>query len=1077
MDINLPDVSVKTDRFERIEKFQSLLAGQYWKAMTDFPDKAIPAGQVLLIESIKWVDNQAHTIVLRAHPSVYDQRIDVVEQSDGKEIKRIVRATSWPFLVQDFLRGFEFEPDHEKIRENELNQVQEEIQSLQQELIEAQSNPEILKAHIQKELSKSVSDSDGSQGALMSPTDLKQLAQMNMADALGMGMTTESIDSFKGAAQQQHTIATIKAQWMNDKTGEIANTIQKMTPYYKEKAACALAQTEDVRSRVEELIQGIASLTLYTGDEVKVYTIRKGDSAPWTIPLTLVQRKLMMDEEFALWSDVDRSFDYRKKQVFFDALLEEEGMIDQIFPTQRCILVMATTRRYIDYQTDAYTQEVRSRMNANVFMLARDGENIHMILSPIESHLGTARLFPSKDEQDRIFKGYDGKDITFNDIAYTSKLDNHQRFALHYKRFLILLCGLDHRLKLFGNFYPGEPDFSFMTQAFQSRYMSFLHDDDGEGLLGNKQMPPLSEFMYDNQENIVPGSRVMVFWEEFMSPSNAPGAYSASRIISQTRFPVEPFSEVVVALRDGKKVVFCPCTRHGSDKISKVMVEISSRGIRDGILCLDKLSKNELVHYIHSRDDREDHLMYVRLFKRAIDALSVSEDQEADSKELLRSHLHGRTDVASIENAITQLIGIWRISGKGKPFPTPDNLTPEVWLRLTKQLDALVESGSETVSEVETLSQKEGLLPLRLVMTSKADWVLYAEIPMDSRDDRLEADPWVYEIKLTGTNKLRLPKQNSFKRVLLPKHDGAVHIIHEWDGVVEWIGKRSGFDSFEYKQSILSRGRELPFMSKYLRMGAGDFSYESLLENWESTRDKMVKQSRIVPELAIDLPLGVVMSGDNHQVSLLCISREAMSFLRELCPSEQALKDLRRRYIRPFADKDYARSNFERPVGKGTGWTLVLRSISDESLFRQRSCSPLANAVEHVLVSQQLELFIAKNTRISLYIHPDLYDEEGSLMVDNMLGISTPEDYEPVSVYRYEVQGKVIYQILPISSSSSINNVTSGQPFVMYHMGSYLNRMDAKESIETNAEGMEQVNYAKIDESEGLEENFYFKET
>lgn len=62
--------------------------------------------------------------------------------------------------------------------------------------------------------------------------------------------------------------------------------------------------------------------------------------------------------------------------------------------------------------------------------------------------------------------------------------------ALHYRRFLILICGLDHRLKLFGDFYDTNTPYSFLSLEFQERYFQFLHDKDGSGLLGMAETRP-----------------------------------------------------------------------------------------------------------------------------------------------------------------------------------------------------------------------------------------------------------------------------------------------------------------------------------------------------------------------------------------------------------------------------------------------------------------------------------------------------------------------------------------------------------------------------------------------------------
>ena len=131
--------------FERVEKFQSLQAGQYWRAIAAIPQKAIALDSVLLLQSIKWVDNAAHTIVMRAHPSKFGTREEIeIPQPDGTVRRTYVSHGTYDFLLKDFLLQFEYEPDADKIRADETARIHSTIQQLQSELIEAQSNQDIL---------------------------------------------------------------------------------------------------------------------------------------------------------------------------------------------------------------------------------------------------------------------------------------------------------------------------------------------------------------------------------------------------------------------------------------------------------------------------------------------------------------------------------------------------------------------------------------------------------------------------------------------------------------------------------------------------------------------------------------------------------------------------------------------------------------------------------------------------------------------------------------------------------------------------------------------------------------------
>ena len=105
----------------RLERFLSLQAGQYWRANEAIPSEAIEAGWVLLIQSVRYVDEAMHTVVLRAHPSVYGKEVVKRTERGGETHESRVTAGEHRFLVGDFETLFTYEPDHRAVRDAEMN--------------------------------------------------------------------------------------------------------------------------------------------------------------------------------------------------------------------------------------------------------------------------------------------------------------------------------------------------------------------------------------------------------------------------------------------------------------------------------------------------------------------------------------------------------------------------------------------------------------------------------------------------------------------------------------------------------------------------------------------------------------------------------------------------------------------------------------------------------------------------------------------------------------------------------------------------------------------------------------------
>jgi hypothetical protein len=146
-------IARREPRGERIDRFQSLQSGQYWRALEAIPAECISENEVLLIQSIRYVDNGVHTVILRTHPDKYDHYQTVQTMDEDEEVhEKRRRLKEHRFLLKDFLVLFEFEPGFRRIRTSEMKQVQNRIDGLQKEMVEAQSNPRILQEVVEEEL-------------------------------------------------------------------------------------------------------------------------------------------------------------------------------------------------------------------------------------------------------------------------------------------------------------------------------------------------------------------------------------------------------------------------------------------------------------------------------------------------------------------------------------------------------------------------------------------------------------------------------------------------------------------------------------------------------------------------------------------------------------------------------------------------------------------------------------------------------------------------------------------------------------------------------------------------------------
>lgn len=1066
LDSNSDDPGVR-----RIGRFQALQAGQYWRAIEAIPEEGIDCGMVLLLQSLRLVDDQPHTVVLRPHPlKIGTQEELLIPQEDGSVRKKWINFDEHRFLVKNFLNLFQFEPDHKAIREGEILAVQGRVAQLQGELVEGQADPIKVaaivheglaaRAEAERERSAGAIESDGeaapSGEAKLSdggglPATIPEMDERTVAlatgtvmDAIASGVTIERIEALKVAASREHAVATIKASWIQGKTDEIAKTLKKLAPYYAEHAAAALAHTEDVQKYVRDLLQGIQSLDLYLGKGVEVLCIREGKGAPPEEPLTLCQAKLCMDQELCVWADVDETFDFEDQEVFFQALRDHDGFVDQIFPAQRCVLVMCTTARHIDYGGGPLANAMLNQRNSQVFLLVRNGGSVYQVISPVESHLGSARLFPNKDEQDRVFSGFDGSRMKFEDVAYTDALRNHERMAMHYKRFLLLACGLDHRLGLFGDFYPGPKSLQFVSLEFQGRYCRFIHNDDRSmAIAGGPKRPSFREWLAVMNSYLHSGSRVLCSWMDLMNPTTAPGAckYDYSSRRSGYDFRARPLTPVqaAIAYKDGDAIVVdCAVEHERTSRAYQCKVAVSKykmtewEGSQTAFLVLDAVDPAELRWYIQHRDSRKSHLEYIRFFKRAVRHVESDRAAEVDSRRRLLQALvdGGIGSVGERAGLVDRAVIAWRAANRGAALPCfAGEKAPAGWSALLDQMFVLAGPGEQErrIEEAERFVHALGYQPLRLVLSGGAKLVVYAAPTQVEVDDRLEPHAWVHRMTLERGKTRMVEKARRWS--ILPPIAASETTLKQWPDSEKWVGRPTAFGSFARKQALLAQPdmfseRISPFLSA---MSPESFAKHS--RHWGDLRDRMVAGAPFVNILRLAIPIGAMLA--DGKLVYVCVGHaHPHALLAKLAPTAGDVAVLRTRFVRPYESKERARRLFAPAMGDRGGWCLF--AVDAVSYLRAESvfvANDMGVEIEHLsgssvspLLSDWFSAWLGEKRREHrVWMSPEALDQEGRLNLDRLLEISLPQGYSPVEVKEFRITLIAKKGAMPLANSQYLH--------------------------------------------------------
>lgn len=886
-------IKCEDNRADHIEHFQSLAGGQYWKAKADIKEEGITEGMVLLIERLKYVSNELHTVVLRSHPSMYNRSVPLESEAG---VSRKAMFTKHQFHFDRFLELFIFEPAGEEIRAGELGVVQAEMFAQQQHIAKIGSSPKLLRAKIEERLAKNQPNPQLPDVVTPKRT-FGQLTNTPLTALSDPNAVTDLREQLQEGIKNATAISKATAEILQEETQKAAEIMTRMSTFLSETSAVALAQADDLIEVARKVNLGIETLGLYTGEKVTCERIKTGESAAEHFPLTLCQQRVYMDQELSVFSDVDEWFDYTNQEQFFKKLVDEPRLVDQIFPSPRCVVVIATRQNDIRYE-DAFYGDPRNLYNRSSYLMIRDGENIFLVTSGIESHAQASRLFPSKDEGDNEFRGIDGSTISATDPRLSDAINRYGDTTRHYTRLLILLCGLDHRDSIMGHFYPGSKEgrktFEFLSRAFQETYFNFIHDDDGEGMLGAEKLVNVGTWIQEMNGRIRPGSRVMCLTHGMINEESATGCYGRESYHfgrSERRieyWPVEKRAIYIAEKRDKTIIVKIPVSKqasyHEKPREFQAAFDISACPM-NSYLCLDYVDPKVLNKYIQSRSVRSNHDKYMRLFKEALVQISLEREQEAPTRLLLRTAiLEGRiAEQDKIDSLIDTAVAAWRASKRGDPLPvfetTPSANTNKDWKVLLDQIYLHACTGDTVKQQIEDACREEGYQPLRHVVTGKATEYVYAAPSIAEMDDRVLRHTWVHRFKVQRTMRKGLLLKGKVWSTL---HNGLSKetILHEWEQSSEWVAKTEPFSSHSKKRQLFY-DVQTAFESGIAQIANIDDAWVSkrLDERNEFSKELSTGGYVVVPIFFI--PIGVYqIDGNVSVIGLTCSSVESFLYSR-----------------------------------------------------------------------------------------------------------------------------------------------------------------------------------------------------
>jgi len=718
-EIVIPKAAEQT-RLERDETGHDLssIPGRYFRAVTDVPQRletamrdvsrwsgrdhtvgqeevsytarrAVAGGTVLLAVRLHFIDDELHSVELAAHPSDSDR-------------------TNLAFMADEFFTLFVAAEDGETVRETEIAEVHSRIVAIQARLA---SPPPSMTALPGPEQSR--------------PTTVSLVRALDHKEDIA------------GKAKAIAIAADERRQFIEEGTKEITAQTTLLANFYQEKASAALAVVGDSIQFAKDVSEGLTTLSLYTGEGVTVERLCEGESADPSEPLTLYQDRLYLDEELAVEA-LTGGFDFRGLDSLGDILAADRGLIDRMVPASRgavLVRVRRSDRNYAAGPEGAIVDAFMNQRNHKVYLLVRDGGNVHLVNSEITTD-NAERLFPTRKEIADIFKNW-GREIRPDHLDYSKARNDFERNTVFYKRMLLMLWGLNDRLGLFGSFYDKSRFDNWYDGEFQAERVVYVHD--GEGTLGVAR-PSFFDWIRQSNRCMQSGSRVAAVWPRMVTADSAPACYSNRYVNGDPQriyAPTETAGIARVERKGDRLTVRCMVSGRMRTDYEKVREFEASVDLLTALryegstscLCLDRVTVADLDYYLNSRKERRNYEEYFHLFRIARTFLAAEEETQRPAMQSLLADLsHSGVDADTAQESLSRAAALWRAQNSarlvgGEGWTENDRRTVlDIAYALSGKQDGLLERARREI---------EGCVPVEVRIDGRGAFWLYREARPD----------------------------------------------------------------------------------------------------------------------------------------------------------------------------------------------------------------------------------------------------------------------------------------------------------------------------------------------------------
>ena len=480
-------------------------------------------------------------------------------------------------------------------------------------------------------------------------------------------------EAVKAGMVEQRAVLLRQQQAVQKAADEAKAIVKAKMDELETELRAQMALLEPALKQLARLEDGVDALNIYLGRDEEIITLREGERAPATEPVSVRQLVLAMDEESTIAADKD-GMDFHDIDRFGEWLLRDPAHVEQMIPEAKGVVAVIARRAKKDYG-DAWTQVQADQANAQTWWLVRNGDCLWLTTTLFT--VGN-RTVPSPKEFTDLFVvpgrfGEPSRPMAPGSSDWVKAEERADARTRHYMKVALLLQGLLDRTTVF---HPHDGA-SFLDQSHYDagRVRVIL---DGENAITDGR-PSYRDWLRDKRAQMHEGMRVIGAFATKMRTYDSrdhsadvrpKGATPKNHVPYNVRATSRSYYTWEFSFERGETI-------WDADAFEYRKPKTKATGYLDGgagwWLPLDTITEDEIRYYLGARSQRHAYLDMIPALQAALAVKEAERETEAPFRTALIDALSREAGLEGTEALADELIHWFKTGNKHHRALEPDD--------------------------------------------------------------------------------------------------------------------------------------------------------------------------------------------------------------------------------------------------------------------------------------------------------------------------------------------------------------------------------------------------------------------